>query len=407
MGVVLSVIVSFSAHSQVLTKAEPYFNSKEMSDMRQWFKAPPKQNSDEFVLDLKHYYQAKQQRLDPERAAIAVRDSYYGLATIMREFQVPFGLEISRKKTPQIFKLLLDALATTDSICKIPKEYYGRKRPFDFLNERTLTPNAEKDLRKNGSFPSGHAILGWSAALLLSEINPEAVDTLLARGRMFGESRAIVGAHWLSDIEAGFHAASAAYMMLHTSERFLKQMSAARKEFKKFKGKFPPLAPEELSNDSTYIKCQKEKANMESIEHRYQCTILRYPCGIDETTGLKMLYIKTTPSTIGNGVDYVVLANEKNEIVWVVKAVMRHDRDITEEQSLYGLYVVGKDTEGEIEISEFDSFHLERLLFQTDKIPEFLNCTNIKFRVAAVPNLIPFVPTSEKHIVQYERFFKY
>ena len=44
---------------------------------------------------------------------------------------------------------------------------------------------------------------------------------------------------------------------------------------------------------------------------------------------------------------------------------------------------------------------------QTDKIPEFLNCTNVKFKVAAVPNLIPFVPTSEKNIVQYERFFKY
>ena len=49
---------------------------------------------------------------------------------------------------------------------------------------------------------------------------------------MYGESRVIVGAHWQSDIEAGFQAASVAYMKLHTSERFLEQMRRARQEFR-------------------------------------------------------------------------------------------------------------------------------------------------------------------------------
>ena len=101
------------------------------------------------------------------------------------------------------------------------------------MKEPTLTPWDEASLSRNGSFPSGHTILGWSAALLLSEINPERADTLLARGLMYGESRVIVGAHWQSDVDAGVLAASVAYGKLHTSKRFQKDMKRARKEFRK------------------------------------------------------------------------------------------------------------------------------------------------------------------------------
>lgn len=389
-------------------KVEPYFTSQEMPDMLNWYKAPPKEDSEEFIRDVKRYYWGKAQRLNPERAAIAVRDAHYGLGTIIREFSVPFGLQISKQNTPETFKLLQDALATTDSICKLPKAKYMRPRPFVVFNERTLVPKDEPGLRLNGSYPSGHSILGWSAALLMSEINPEAADTLLARGQMYAESRVIVGAHWQSDIEAGIQAASVAYMKLHTSERFLRQMAAARKEFAKLKGKYPPLEYQEsMKNDSSYVEYRREVENLESMERSFHCTIQRYPFGFDETTGLKMLFIKTneSPYTVSNGVDHVILTNEKNEIVYFVEAVMRHDRDVTDDESLYGIYVIGKETEGEIEISYHDYFSLERLIFQMGKSPEFLNCTSIKFRVAAVPHLIPFCSVSDENKVKYQRFF--
>ena len=106
-----------------------------------------------------------------------------------------------------------------------------RKRPYARFNEPTLVPEQEESHRTNGSYPSGHTILGWSAALLLMEINPEAADTLMARGYMYGESRVIAGYHWQSDVDAARLAASVAYAKLHTSDRFLEQMAAARKEF--------------------------------------------------------------------------------------------------------------------------------------------------------------------------------
>lgn len=106
-----------------------------------------------------------------------------------------------------------------------------RPRPFMVMNEPTITPDDEVYLRKNGSYPSGHTILGWSTALILSSINPERADTILARGLMYGESRVIVGAHWQSDVNAGYVAAAAAYAKLQTSPRFMEQLAKARKEF--------------------------------------------------------------------------------------------------------------------------------------------------------------------------------
>ena len=73
--------------------------------------------------------------------------------------------------------------------------------------------------------------------LLLSEINPAAADTILARGMMYGDSRVIVGAHWQSDIDAGRLAAGAACAALHTSHDFLDQLAKARAEFRRLTGK--------------------------------------------------------------------------------------------------------------------------------------------------------------------------
>jgi acid phosphatase (class A) len=107
-----------------------------------------------------------------------------------------------------------------------------RKRPFMRFNEPTLYPADEPGLRKNGSYPSGHTLLGWSSALLMMEINPDRANEILTRGYRYGENRIVVGAHWQSDTDAARLAASAAYARLHTSERFLEQMRKAREEYK-------------------------------------------------------------------------------------------------------------------------------------------------------------------------------
>ena len=227
-----AVMMTAAVCAQAQSDVEPYFTTKEMPDMLKWCPAPPDTVGAHFAYDIIQYMWGKEMRNNKERADIAIRDAVYGLDCIIREFSEPFGLQISKEETPEIYKVLRDATATCDSICTLPKKYYMRRRPFMRMNESTLYPPDEPALRKNGSFPSGHTILGWSSALLLSEINPDCADTLLARGYMYGESRVIVGAHWQSDVDAGRLAASAAYAKLHTSERFLEQMRLARQEFR-------------------------------------------------------------------------------------------------------------------------------------------------------------------------------
>ncbi len=228
MAVLMMAVVSAIAQS----KAEPYFSHRELPNMLKWCPAPPDTVGAAFAYDIMQYMWGKQMRQNKERAAIAIRDAVYSLECIMQEFSEPLGLKMSEEETPEIYTLLRDAKVTCENISNFPKFYYKRIRPFMRFHEHTATPQFEPDLRRNFSYPSGHTILGWCSALLLSEINPERADTILTRGMMYGESRVIVGAHWQSDVDAGRLAAAAVYARMHTSERFLEQMKLARQEFR-------------------------------------------------------------------------------------------------------------------------------------------------------------------------------
>ena len=219
--------------AQAQSKPEPYFSFRELPNMLKLAPAPPDTMGAAFTYDIMQYMWGKEMRQNKERADIAIRDAVYSLECIAQEFSEPFGLTISEENTPEIWKLLRDAKATCEAISGFPKYYYKRKRPFVRFQEPTATPQFEPELRRNFSYPSGHTILGWASALLLTEINPERADTILARGMMYGESRVIVGAHWQSDVDAGRLAAAAAYARMHTSDRFLEQMRRARQEFQK------------------------------------------------------------------------------------------------------------------------------------------------------------------------------
>ena len=261
IAVMLTATVCASAQSDN-NPVDAYFTTSEMPDMLKWCPAPPDTVGAAFAYDILQYMWGKEMRNNKERADIAVRDAVYGIDCIIREFSEPFGLQISKEETPEIYKVLREGTATCDSICKIPKRYYMRKRPFMRFHEQTLTPDDEPHLSKNGSYPSGHTILGWSSALLLSEINPDRADTILARGLMYGDSRVIVGAHWQSDVNAARLAAAAAYARLHTSERFLEQMRLARQEFRIKAG----LAT--IVEMKAYQKEAKKRAKAKKVELR-------------------------------------------------------------------------------------------------------------------------------------------
>ena len=243
-AVAMMTAVNLSAQEEEVVNA--YFTQGEMPDMMVFLPGPPDSTSVAFMNDVARYYWGKEMRHDPERAAQATRDAVYGLETILTEFEEAFGMKVTKEDTPEIYKVLLEGTATCDSICTRPKREYMRRRPFMVFNEPTLYPEDEPALRLNGSFPSGHTLLGWSSALLMMEINPDRATEIMARGYRYGENRLVVGAHWQSDTDAARLAASVAYARLHTSERFLEQMRKAREEFQRLKGETVGVRPAQV-----------------------------------------------------------------------------------------------------------------------------------------------------------------
>ena len=214
---------------------EKYFTLDEMPDLVRCLPAPPDTVGSDFDRDILRYMWGKQMRQNPQRAAQAKRDAIWDLDTLATIFSEPFGLAISKEGTPEIYKAFVNGVATIEQIRVKPKAHYMRIRPFVRYAEPSLFPDDDKELSGEGSYPSGHTIRGWAAALIVAEINPASAEKLFHRGWIYGENRVIVGAHWQSDIDASRDAASIGYSFLQTCEAYHKQVLKAREELKRLK----------------------------------------------------------------------------------------------------------------------------------------------------------------------------
>ena len=224
----VAIVGSLMMNAQ--NEVQPYFTVDQLPDLIKCLPAPPAFDSPEFANDMMRFSWGKLQRLNPERADIAKRDAVWSYEALLAEFDVPFGLHMSPEDTPEIWKLMVTSMTTTDAMRVAPKAFYHRQRPFERFQDKMLT-DEEAELTGEGSYPSGHTMRGWTAALLLAEVNPAAADTIFARGWMYGESRVIVGAHWQSDVDASRVAASIAVCALHGSPEFREQMAKAQAEY--------------------------------------------------------------------------------------------------------------------------------------------------------------------------------
>ncbi|MBS0341413.1 MAG: phosphatase PAP2 family protein [Proteobacteria bacterium] len=164
------------------------------------------------------------------RGAIAVQDANLRFPAAAGTFGCALGVRISEQDTPHLNMLLRRTLADAGIATYKAKDHYQRSRPFVVMSTQSCTPKEEAVLAKDGSYPSGHAALGWAWALVLTEVAPDRADALLQRGRAFAQSRAICGVHWKSDVEAGRLMGAATVARLHTNQVFEAQLNLAREE---------------------------------------------------------------------------------------------------------------------------------------------------------------------------------
>ena len=201
---------------------------------------PPSENSATFELDQEMSRSSLALR-DTPRWELATKDNMGLFPEPVNAFSCSLDAPITEKDAPHLYSLLRKTFDDVDWFNKPLKDRYPRPQPFAVNNEPTCglkyyNPNYRK------SYPSGFATLGWTYALILSEIAPDKAEALLARGLAYGESSVICNLKWYSDIIAGRVLGAALVARLHAEPEFLKDLSAAKDELADMRAK--GLSPE-------------------------------------------------------------------------------------------------------------------------------------------------------------------
>lgn len=166
------------------------------------FLPPPPADDSPRALDDLAVYRATRALEGTPRWAQARADNEIETPSAPRVFDDALGIRFDPENMPTLTRLLGRMLGDLETIQTPAKRGFTRPRPF--VTEPGATCIApESWLAASGSYPSGHAALGWAWALVLTEMAPDRADALLARGLAYGESRAVCGVHYSSDVEAG------------------------------------------------------------------------------------------------------------------------------------------------------------------------------------------------------------
>lgn len=147
-------------------------------------------------------------------------------------FSCAAGLVIGPETTPKLNALLRRVMSDFGRASTNSKNKYNRPRPFVGNGQPICTPDQDGVLRGNGSYPSGHASIGYGWGLILADLLPGRRRELVRRGYSFGDSRRICNVHFTSDIEAGQTIAVAVLAKLQANPAYQADLAAARTELR-------------------------------------------------------------------------------------------------------------------------------------------------------------------------------
>lgn len=217
--------------SSLSAEETAYLTLAETPDAGIYLPAPPDTASVHFATDVWTWQYGKTLR-PTARGGQASQESMWSAEEMMRILSEALETPVSDEQTPAIARFVRRLTATAHWAPYAAKKKYMRVRPFARMNEHlTSAYDDEAALRQNGSYPSGHTSLGWTVALGMAEAVPEKADTILRRGFQYGEDRWIVGAHWRSDVQAGYLCASATWARAHANPLYYEDLNAAREEW--------------------------------------------------------------------------------------------------------------------------------------------------------------------------------
>lgn len=168
---------------------------------------------------------------------MATKDVSWQDADMLADFSCALGVTLMPKRAPHIMHLLTKAGNDTQRETNVAKKAYKRLRPFVIDAGPICQP--ESELKDSYDYPSGHTTGGWTWALVLADVEPGRASQVLARGRAYGESRIVCGAHNASAVEAGRLSATVTMTAVRATAAYRKDLKAAQAEFKALKKSAP------------------------------------------------------------------------------------------------------------------------------------------------------------------------
>ena len=148
----------------------------------------------------------------PERRAQAVADAEISPERFAGAL---LGPAFTRANLPKTFAVLRRVAHEGGALSERAKDFWKRPRPF--LVDARITSLVPKP--PNPAYPSGHTTYAYEMAIVLGAMLPERRADLFARAADYGQSRIIVGVHYLTDIDAGRVAGTAIAALLLDTEQ--------------------------------------------------------------------------------------------------------------------------------------------------------------------------------------------
>jgi acid phosphatase (class A) len=209
-------------------KAAGYLTAAETPDATALLGPPPRGASGTGRGDLATYL-ATRKLQGTARWSLATRDAEFGPEPMLRDFSCALGVDLDPSGAPALMRVFSRVVVDASAIQSKAKSLYRRPRPF-VEHGGSICVKPEAWLVKSYSYPSGHSTYGWAIGLILSQIAPDRAREIMARARVYGESRVVCGVHNQSDVQAGRMAAATLVTALEDNPAFQADLEPARLE---------------------------------------------------------------------------------------------------------------------------------------------------------------------------------
>ncbi len=143
-------------------------------------------------------------------------------------FVSAMGPKFDLAALPATARLLQDARTEQASISKLAKQEFHRTRPF--VADPAIVGCEHGDDTAKSAYPSGHATLGYTLAVVMAGLAPDHAQAVLQRAADYAHDRLVCGVHYRSDIVAGQAMGTVIGVELLQAPALQAEITAARQE---------------------------------------------------------------------------------------------------------------------------------------------------------------------------------